>query len=185
MSIKLKMIACCLYQGMGENLQAYAYGIVLSAWKWLAKQEGRSAMSRKRKRQVDEGQIWKFIGIAVLIVFVGSILWSMWAETLWPLIEAGDSRAVMLHLIGLPLILIGVSIFVYGGYLFVRDTYDSYGDETLLHNMAIIRAKPSREAVSAARRQTLRVFWQAWKPGLARLGLGFLILAVGGFLINL
>ena len=142
-------------------------------------------MSRKRKRRVDEGRIWKFVGIAALIALVGSILWSMWAETLRPLIEAGDSRAVMLHLIGLPLILIGVSIFTYGGYLFVRNTYGSYEDETLLQNMAIIRAKPSPEDVSAARRQTVRVFWQAWKPGLARLGLGFLILAVGGFLINL
>lgn len=27
-------------------------------------------MSRKRKRRVDEGRVWKFMGIAALIVFV-------------------------------------------------------------------------------------------------------------------
>ena len=142
-------------------------------------------MSRKQKRKVDENRIWKFIGIAVLIVFVGSILWSMWAETLQPLIAVGDSRAVMFNLIGLPLILVGVSIFVYGGYVFVRDTYRSYGDETLLESMVTIRSKPSRKEVTAARWQTLRIFWQAWKRGLAWLALGFLLLAAGGFLINL
>jgi hypothetical protein len=142
-------------------------------------------MSRKQKQKVDESLILKYIGIAVLIVLVGSVLWSMWAETLQPLIAAGDSRAVMLHLIGLPLILLGVSIFVYGGYVFVRDTYNSYGDETLLESIITIRSKPSRKEVTAARWQTLRIFWQAWKRGLAWLALGFLILAIGGFLINL
>jgi hypothetical protein len=134
---------------------------------------------------MDETRIWKFIGIAALIILAGSVLWSMWVDTLRPLIVAGDSRAVVFNLIGLPLILIGVSIFVYGGYVFVRDTYRSYGDETLLESMVIIRSKASRKEVAAARWHTLRVFWQAWKPGLARLALGFLLLAVGGFLINL
>jgi hypothetical protein len=142
-------------------------------------------MSRKEKERPDEDRVWKLIGIAALVVFVGSVLWSMWVETLWPLIVVGNWRAVVLHLIGLPLILIGVSIFVYGGYLFVRDTYSSYGDEGLLQSMTVIRSKSSREEVSAARRQTLRIFWRAWKLGLAWLALGFLCIALGGFLINL
>ena len=141
-------------------------------------------MSRKRKRRLDEDRIWKFIGIAALVVLIGSVLWSMWAETLYPLIEAGDSRAVVLHLIGLPLILVGVGIFVYGGFVFVIGTFGTFSDEKMIQSMVIIRSKPSPKEVAAARWQTLRFFWQAWKPGLARLALGFLILAVGGLLIN-
>ncbi|HUF00643.1 MAG TPA: hypothetical protein VMN99_15420 [Anaerolineales bacterium] len=142
-------------------------------------------MSRKQKQQPDTGRFWILIGITALAALVGSVLWSMWVDTLRPLIQAGDLRAVVFNLIGLPLILVGVGIFVYGGVVFVRDTFQSYQDETLLENMVIIRAKPSRESVTAARWQTLRIFWRVWKPGLARLALGFLLIAIGGFLINL
>jgi len=130
-------------------------------------------------------RIWKVIGILALAAFVGSILWSMWVDTLRPLIREGDSQAVFFNLVGLPLILIGVGIFVYGGYVFVRDTFGSFGNENLLQNVAVIRTKPSRKEVTAAQWQNMRFLWQAWKPGLAWLALGFLIIAVGGFLINL
>lgn len=130
-------------------------------------------------------RIWKVIGILALAAFVGSILWSMWVDTLRPLIQEGDSWAVAFNLVGLPLILLGVSIFVYGGYVFVRDTFTSFGNEKLLQNVAVIRAKPSPKDVNAARWQNVRFLWQAWKPGLAWLALGFLIIAAGGFLINL
>lgn len=129
-------------------------------------------------------RIWKVIGILVLAAFVGSILWSMWVDTLLPLIREGDSRAVAFNLVGLPLILVGVGIFVYGGFVFVRDTFGSFGDEKLLQNVAVIRTKPSRKEVAAARWQNMGMLWQAWKPGLAWLALGFLIIAAGGFLIN-
>jgi hypothetical protein len=142
-------------------------------------------MSSKQKQQSGGDRLWKYIGVAVLVVFIGSILWSMWAETLYPLIKAGDWRAVILHLIGLPVILVGVSIFVYGGYLFVIRTFACFGEEKMIESMAVIRSKSSRQEVTAARWQTLRFFWRAWKPGLMWLALGFLILAAGGFLINL
>lgn len=142
-------------------------------------------MSQKQQQRPQSTQIWKYVGIALLIAFVGSILWSMWVDTLRPLIQAGDPLAVLYNLIGLPLILIGTGIFVYGGYVFVRDTFSSYQDQSLLQNAAVIRAKPSRQAVRAARWQTLRHFWRTWKPGLARLALGFILIALGGFLINL
>lgn len=143
-------------------------------------------MSQKQKRASEgEDRIWKFLGIAALVIFIGSILWSMWVDTLYPLIRAGDIRAVIFNLIGLPLILIGVGIFVYGGYLFVKRTFGSFGDEQMIESAAVIRAKPSSKEVAAARWQTLRLFWRAWLPGLLWLAMGFLLIAVGGFLINL
>ena len=130
-------------------------------------------------------RIWKVLGILALAAFVGSILWSMWVDTLQPLVREGDSQAVAFHLVGLPLILVGVGIFVYGGFVFVRDTVGSFGNEKLLQNVAVIRTKPSRKEVTAAQWQNVRFLWQAWKPGLAWLALGFLLIAAGGFLINL
>ncbi|MCB8945946.1 MAG: hypothetical protein H6658_19545 [Ardenticatenaceae bacterium] len=142
-------------------------------------------MSRKQKQKEVEARVGKFIGTAVLVIFVGSILWSMWAETLYPLIRAGDWRSVVLHLVGLPLILVGVGMFVYGGYVFVRGTLGAYADEQMVQSMLTIRSKSPRKEVTAARWQTLRIFWQMWKRGLAWLGLGFLVLAVGSVVINL
>jgi hypothetical protein len=135
----------------------------------------------KRKKSA-ESSIGKYVLWAVAAVFVGSILWSMWAETLLPLVRAGNTRAVWLHVVGLPLILLGTAVFVYGGYVFVRDTFDALGDETLQKNVQAIRAK---QATGATCWQNAMILFRAWVPGLRWLGLGFLLIAAGGFLINL
>jgi hypothetical protein len=135
----------------------------------------------KRKKSA-ESPIGKYILWAAAAVFVGSILWSMWAETLLPLIRAGDTRAVWLHLVGLPIILGGTAVIVYGGIIFVRDTFRAFTDETLLQNYAAINAK---QASWQMRWQNAMILFRAWVPGLRWLGLGFLLIAAGGFLINL
>ena len=129
-------------------------------------------------------RIWKFIGLAALAVFVGAILWSMWVETLRPLFRQGDTAAIINNLVGLPLILIGVGIFVYGGIVFVRDTFGALGDEAMQKNTAVITAKPSLQEVAQARKQNMLALFRAWKAGLGWLTLGFFLLAVGSYLIN-
>jgi hypothetical protein len=129
-----------------------------------------------------ENPIGKYILWTVAAVFVGFILWSMWAETLLPLIRAGDTRSVWLHLVGMPIILLGTAVFVYGGYVFVRGTLGTFGDETLQKNVQAIRVK---QASGQMRWQNVRILFRAWTPGLRWLGLGFLLIAIGGFLINL
>lgn len=114
-------------------------------------------MPQKRKQTLDNTRIWKWIGLVALAAFVGSILWSMWVDTLYPLIREEDWRAVAFHLIGLPLILLGAGIIVYGGYVFVLRTFSSFQDETLLQNITIIRTKPSQDDVATARRQNMRM----------------------------
>ena len=134
----------------------------------------------KRKESAN-GPVGKYILWGLAAVFVGSILWSMWVETLLPLIRAGDTRAVWLHVVGLPLILLGTAVIVYGGFIFIRDTFRAYGHETVQENLAAVRAN---QATLAMRWQNLKILFRAWVPGLRWLGLGFLLIAVGGFLIN-
>ena len=119
---------------------------------------------------------------AAAAAFVGSILWSMWSETLLPLIRAGDTRAVWLHLVGMPIILLGTAVFVYGGAIFVRDTFASFADATFQKNYLAIQTK---QATMQIRWENAKILFRAWVPGLRWLGLGFLLIAAGGFLINL
>lgn len=137
-------------------------------------------MTKKNKRA--KNQLANYFWLTVGVAFVGSILWSMWAETLLPLIRAGDTRSVWLHVVGLPLILGGTAVIVYGGIIFVGSTLSAFGDETLQKNLQTIRAK---QATGKMRWQNARILFRAWVPGLRWLGLGFLLIAFGGFLINL
>lgn len=79
------------------------------------------------------------LGWLILIGFVASILWSMWVDTLQPVIRTGDTRALILHMIGLPVILLGAGIFVYGGLLFVRRTFNAMGAPQTAETMALMR----------------------------------------------
>ena len=135
----------------------------------------------KRKKSADS-PVGKYILWAAAAVFIGSILWSMWAETLLPLIRAGDTWGVWLHVVGLPLILLGTAVFVYGGLVFVRGTLGAFGNETLQKNVQAIRAK---RATGQMRWQNAQILFRAWVPSLRWLGLGFLLIAAGGYLINL
>ena len=53
----------------------------------------------KRKKSAKK-PVGKYVLGTAAAVFVGSILWSMWAETLLPLFRAGDTRAVWLDVVG-------------------------------------------------------------------------------------
>lgn len=129
-------------------------------------------------------RIRTYILYLVGILFIGSIFWSIVAETLLPLLRAGDTRGFIFNLIGIPLTLLGTAGIAYGGYLLVRDTFRAYGDAELQAGVAVIRQKPSADQMQAARRRNLQLLWQAWRPGLVWLVGGFLFIAAGGFIIN-
>lgn len=59
-----------------------------------------------KRKEAAKKPVGKYVLGAAAAIFVGSILWSMWAETLLPLIRAGDTRAVWLHVVGLGFLLI-------------------------------------------------------------------------------
>lgn len=140
-------------------------------------------MSKKQTSTSDT--IFKWIGWFVLIGFVGSILWSMWVDTLQPLIRAGDTRGLIFNLVGLPIILLGTGIFVYGGFRFVRATFHAMQEPGAVANIARIQegGLPSDE-LRLARMENLRTLWNAWKVPLLWLAFGFALIALGGFLIN-
>lgn len=132
-----------------------------------------------------KGQLGKWVGIALAVLFAGSILWSIIFETLLPLWRAGDWWSIAYHLVGIPLILAGTGCIVYGGYLFLRDTFSAMAGDSVAANVALIRDDPSNEAVSRARRENFLALLRAWRPGAAWMAAGFGLIALGGFLINL
>ncbi|MFW6098092.1 MAG: hypothetical protein ACOC9Z_08440 [Chloroflexota bacterium] len=128
----------------------------------------------------------KWLAIGLLILFVGSIIWSFVYETLMPLLSQGDSGAVVRNLIGFPIILGGTALFAYGGFVFVRDTFAAMANPQLRENVVDIKDKSTnRDTVKQARRQNLRMLLSSWKPGALRMALGFGLIAIGGWLINL
>lgn len=130
-------------------------------------------------------KIIRWVGWLVLTGFIASILWSMWVDTLLPLVRAGDTRAVIFNLIGLPTILLGTGLVVYGGLLFVRSTFTSMAAPQTVENIVRIRAGGSTpDDLRRARIENLKALWYAWKRPLLWLAFGFALIALGGYLIN-
>jgi len=138
-----------------------------------------------KKSPSTSDKIFRVIGWLFLIGFIVSIFWSMWVDTLQPLIRSGDSQALIYNLIGLPIILLGTGIFVYGGVLFVRRTFNAFDTPQAVENIALIQSgELTPEELRRARLENLRALWAAWKFPLLWLVFGFALIALGGFLIN-
>lgn len=130
-------------------------------------------------------KIIRWFGWLVLAGFIASILWSMWVDTLQPLIQAGDTRALIFNLIGLPTILLGTGLVVYGGLLFVRGTFTTMAAPETVENIAHIQAGVSvPDDLQQARLVYLKTLWAVWKRPLFWLAFGFGLIALCGFLIN-
>ncbi len=131
------------------------------------------------------GTFWRWLGWTALVAFVGSLLWSVWFETLLPLIRAGDWRGLLLNLIGIPLLFAGTGLIVYGGFVFLRAMFRLSASETFQHRVDVLQSgTEDKAALRAARRENLRALWVTWKPGFGWIALGFLLIAAGGFIIN-
>ena len=138
------------------------------------------------KKQKDGKLNWgKIVVIGVGLLFVGSIIWSFITETLMPLMAAGDAGAVGRNLVGFPIILLGTGFIVYGGFVFVRDTFSAMADPHVQARVEQIRQEaPSPDQIRRARWQNFLFLVRAWKDGLLLMLLGFALIAVGGWLIN-
>ncbi|MEN8171787.1 MAG: hypothetical protein ABFS03_02805 [Chloroflexota bacterium] len=129
-------------------------------------------------------RIWKWIGWISLVSFVGFFLLSIWIETLIPLIDAGDTRAVVRNILGTLLILIGMIGILYGGFYLFRNTLRINSLEAYHQNIEIINAYPSPEEAQLARRKNIRLLLLAWKPGTRWMLVGILLILLGSYLIN-
>jgi hypothetical protein len=81
----------------------------------------------------------------------------------------------------------------YGAWTIVRNALRLFSEnEVFQSNLGIVQGKrrplseqgPSKLA-SRARKETFTMLWNAWKPGLLWMALGWLALAVAGFFIGL
>ncbi len=142
-------------------------------------------MAKKRKRKSKNNQhIAKWVGYGLLAIFIGSVLWSMWVDTLRPLLRSGDTAGFMNNLIGLPIILVATAVIVYGGYRVLMATLTTFGSENLQKNLAVITGKEARTNRRAAQWENAKMFFRGWAPGAAIMLLGFVLMGVGGWLIN-
>lgn len=139
----------------------------------------------KKNQPSTTDKVFRWIVWLLVIGFVASILWSMWVDTLQPLVKGGDARALLFNLIGLPAILLGTGLIVYGGFLFVRSTFTAMSAPETVENIARIRAGDSvPEDLRQARFENMKALWNAWKRPVFWFVLGFALIALGGFLIN-
>lgn len=141
-------------------------------------------MAKKKSSKRNNQVIFKWVGIVFLVLFAGSILWSMWVDTLRPLLRSGDTAAFINTLIGLPIILLGTAAIVYGGYRVIKSTFAVFGSEQVQDNIGVIRQSEKKAAVRQAQRQNGLAFFRAWSAGGGIMLLGFGLIGLGGWLIN-
>ena len=100
----------------------------------------------KERLPPDWSRMGRAVGLLIVIAFASAILWSIWSETLLPLMRKGDLRGLSLNMTGIPLILLGVGLLVYGGIQFVNRTAVALGDETFRERASFVRSDPRPEA---------------------------------------
>ena len=106
---------------------------------------------------------WLALGL-----FVASILWSMWVDSLRPIVRAGDAGRALLMASGLALVLVGVAGMLQGAWLVLRGGLSLLADETFAARVQVIRdAAAGAEARAEARRENLRAVGRALGRGLA------------------
>lgn len=131
----------------------------------------------KRKKQNGSIVLW---GLGLLLI--GSVFWSIIYETLLPLWQAGKTGELIANLVGIPIILLGTAVIVYGGIRSIKGVLNMMADPQVIANVATIRGK--QDNMRAAQQQNIRLWWQSlWRGLLIMLG-GFGLIAIGGAIIN-
>lgn len=124
-----------------------------------------------------------FAGFGVLLAI---ILWSVVTETLLPLYNSKQYDELAYNAAGIPIILLGTGIFVYGGWIFYRDSRELFENPKLTSNADLIRGRNApKEKIKTARKENTRMLFSAWKKGFIWLLIGALVIAAGGITINL
>ncbi len=127
-----------------------------------------------------------FLYIISGILLTSGIFYSVITETLIPLYNQGKTTELIYNLIGIPVILTGTGLFVYGGIIFVIDTFKLFTQEKMITNIENIRNKNVDEYIkSESRKENFKMLLSTWKRGGKFLGIGGLLIFAGGILINL
>jgi len=120
------------------------------------------------------------------ILLTAGIFYSAITETLIPLLDEGRTTEFIYNIIGIPVIITGTSLFVYGGIIFVIDTFKLFGQEKMITNIENIRNKTAGKKIkSESRKENIKMLLLAWRRGGKFLGIGALLIICGGITINL
>lgn len=129
-----------------------------------------------------------FLTIIIIdgIIFTAFVFQSVITETLLPLINKNDYRGFILNLIGFLIIYTGTLIIVYGGFLFVKNTYILFQQEDFNARYEMLREKSiSKEKKKQIRKENTKCLFLAWKDGSRWLAIGFFLFIIGSIIINL
>lgn len=121
---------------------------------------------------------------AVVGLFLLAILWSMWSETLRPLVQAGETAYAFCTALGLVSVMLALLVLTYGGFLVVSRILSAMHEESFVRNAEIGRAGRRHypmEVVRASRRENLRLIFHAARPGCLWMVAAFLLLALGSW----
>jgi hypothetical protein len=124
--------------------------------------------------------VLSLLGLAFAVAF----FWSLWFDTIFPLIRQGDWAGLLFHLVGVPVILVGTGAIVYGGFRALCNMFDLGSNEEFVRHAEVIKARPTPQAVRAAQKAHLVLWGAALGRGAMWMLVGFLLIGVGGFLIN-
>lgn len=138
-------------------------------------------LAQPRGRRFSRRALLAWIG---LVLFAGALVWSMWSETVRPLVQEGEIGRAIRTSFGMTAILAAVVAIIYGGFRIVSQILKTLRDQTVLENAELIRQRRhrSREAVRAASRANRRAVLRALYPGAVWMIGGFGLLALGGWL---
>ena len=115
----------------------------------------------------------RIVLILIALAFVGSVLYSMWVDTLQPVYATGDMVATLRTLGSLITILIGTAIFVFGGFQFLRDVFSAFSTELQPLEMP------------GARWHNFKALLKSFVRGTLIMLFGFALIALGGWLLNM
>ncbi len=108
----------------------------------------------------------------------------MVTETLLPIMDSGDTPALIRHLIGLPLVLFGVYCIIKGGGAIIRASFGVVSDEDIMKLSQKVNTSTERAIKREGRWYFTKLFVRKWTPGALWMLGGFVAFAIAGYLMN-
>lgn len=129
---------------------------------------------------------YKAIGI-IWGVLIALTLYSFLTETINQIFRNGEVLFGVIGVLGFLILNVGVSLFAYIAYIFVKNTrHLLFHNEELLDNIAILRyAEAGRDAKRQARKENFNFLIQTWKPTFIYFALAVLLIVSGAIMVNI
>ncbi len=131
-------------------------------------------------------RLFKITIIIGWLIFTVLYFTSAIFETLIPLYDEKNYKSFVFNIIGILILYIATLIVVYGGAIFVKDTFLLYSDPDFMKRVELLRNKfTSKEEKKKIRIENTKLLFKTWKKGSKWLALGLLLIIIGGIIINL